>query len=229
MTPGRQPFRLAMVALSCGLVVAGSWVAYREAAPYFAGGILPQERFTALVEDSLRPGPSIASQRLVLTSCVDAITSVYGRIQPTERRGIVQERCLEIAEQIGATDRTDSLAWYVAALTASRLGRPPLMNGYIRSSQQTGPNEQWLAELRVALAEDNFANLEPDTLRGHEADLRLLAVSPAGVRSIARRYVDDAGFRERITAVVETMDPSVQRRFVDQVQAAVGNRPEQAQ
>ncbi len=214
--------RLVVAALSLALIAGGAWAGFQEARPFVSGGVLARERFDALVDGRLRPAFSINSQNLVLESCLDAALSVYARLQTAERRLALETTCRDIAAGIGQENPTQSYAWFVAAFMSARLDDVTGINTYLQRSQATGSSEQWIAEQRVALAEQVYGELAPETIAAHENDLRLLATSPRGARSIARRYVNDEDFRERITAIVEQMDPSVQRRFLSSVRSAAG-------
>jgi hypothetical protein len=217
---GNTKTQQAIVLLSIGLIAAGAWVAFREASPYLRGGIGDTERFAAIERAAPDPGPSIASQRLVLDNCVRTMTSLYARLQPSERRQVAIGNCLRTADGIATENPASSYAWYAGALASERLGDVSGMAARLVMSQKTGPTEQWIAELRVPLAEEHLATLGPQALANHERDLRMLVGSSRGINSIARRYVDVASFRERITAIVETMPETEQRRFVSRVETA---------
>ena len=88
------------------------------------------------------------------------------------------------------------------------------MNEHLHTSQATGKASQWVAEQRVALAEYYREHLDERVLAGNDADLEMLVRSQRGIGSIATRYVNDPAFRERITAIVETMPEDIQRRFI---------------
>lgn len=209
--------RRAILFLSLALLGAGGWVGVREASPYFSSGIEDTERFSALAEAAPIPGPSIASERLILDNCVRTITSIYARLQPAARKAEVNGHCLEAADAAVQVNPSSSYAWYVGALTSALTGDIAGMNMRLLRSQQTGPSEQWIAELRVPLAEDHLGDLTPDVRANHDRDLGMLVASTRGISSIADRYVRQADFRERITAIVETMPEDDQRRFVSRV------------
>lgn len=212
--------RKAILFLSLALLGAGAWVGFREASPYFTSGIEDTERYAALAERAPAPGPSIASERLILDNCVRAISSTYGRLQSSTKKAEVNGNCLKAADAAVRVNPSSSYAWYVGALTSALNGDAAGMNMRLLRSQQTGPSEQWIAELRVPLAEDHLAELTPEARANHDRDLKMLVASVRGIASIAGRYVDDTGFRERITAIVETMPEADQRRFVSQVGTA---------
>lgn len=219
---GNSATKLTIVVLSLALVAGGGWVGMREAAPYLRGGIDDAERFAALAERLPVPGPSIASERLVLDNCVRIISSLYARLQPADRKGAVARNCLEAADAITRRNPSSSYAWYVGALAAERLGDLAGMNARLQQSQQTGASEQWIAELRVPLAETHADHLTPEVRAAIDQDIRMLVDSTRGIASIAARYVAEEGFRERVTAIVETMPESDQRRFVSRVRSAAG-------
>lgn len=209
--------RKAILLLSLVLLGAGAWVGFREALPYFSRGIEDAERFTALAQAVPAPGPSIASERLILDNCVRTISSTYGRLQSAARKAEANGNCLKAADAAVRVNPSSSYAWYVGALSSALTGDIAGMNARLLRSQQTGPSEQWIAELRVPLAEDHLGDLTPDVRANHDSDLRMLVASTRGIASMADRYVRQADFRERITAIVETMPEEDQRRFVSRV------------
>jgi len=214
-------FEIGMVlAVAAPLVVGGVATSFAELNVFSAGSPTVEGRFAALEAGSYRAGPSILSKQLLLETCNEAIAGVYGRLQPTQERTIVLDRCRSYAD--GVVDQSPSLSfgWYVGALAAASLGDMAGFNARILRSQRTGPSEQWVAELRVRLVETNFGSADQAVLDRHAQDLRLLVRSPRGIASIAQRYVGDPSFRERVTQIVETMSETDQRRFVDTVRRA---------
>lgn len=210
----------AMLFVTLALVTSGAAVAYVEANAYLSAGILPAEHFDALATGDIDIGLSVASHTLILSNCYEALTSVAARLRPAARRNTVAANCLMVADRISAGEPANSFAWYIAALAASESGDIPTMTQRLRMSQISGPSEQWIVELRVNLAEDHLAALTPDALLGHEDDLTLLVQSQRGVASIAQRYVRQAEFRERITALVEKLPAEQQRSFLYNVRIA---------
>lgn len=208
-----------MLFVTLALATSGAAVAYVEAKAYLSAGIVPRERFDVLATGNIDVGLSSASHTLFLNNCYEALTSVAARLQPA-RRASVAANCLASADRISAEEPANSFAWYVAALSAAKRGDIPGMVRRLRMSQISGPSEQWIVELRVDLAEDHLAALSPDALAGHDGDLTLLALSQRGVSSIAQRYVRQADFRERITALVEKLPAAQQQRFLDYVRGA---------
>lgn len=209
------------ILLLASLIVCGggAYAAYSEASAYMSGGVLQEERFAALADDSQSTALSIASSRMVLDHCLEAITSVYGRLRTAPQRQAVATACMAQADAIVRTMPSYSYAWYVGALAATRLpGEDPSTR--LQQSQLTGPQEQWIAELRVALAEDNRERLSDEARALNDKDLAMLVLSYRGVASIARRYVTNPDFRSRITDIVEQLPQPDQQRFVANVEAA---------
>lgn len=210
--------------LVVALVLAGSGAAaaWFEAKAYFSAGILPRERFDALAAGPADPGLSYPSHSLALQNCLEAMTSIFAATQPRKVRAAVAANCLVTADGITAQEPSNTLGWYVGALAANGTGDTAGMIERLRQAQITGPSEQWIVERRVDLAEDHLAALPPDVLAAHDRDLTLLAQSQRGVASIARRYVRQADFRDRITALVEKLPDWQQGRFLEYVRAAAG-------
>lgn len=206
------------VLLAAALLAAGGVAtAYQELLPFVAGGLTAESRYASLLNGNLLSGQSLLSKHLVLDTCHEALTGVYGRMQPAETRTPVLERCRSGADEIVAGAPSYAFGWYVGARAAAELGDLPGFNRRLLRSQVTGPTEQWVAELRAALVEDNYAGADDAVRVRHDDDLRLLVISARGIDSIARRYVDDPAFRERITAIVETLPEADQARFVARV------------
>lgn len=203
--------------ISLAVLIFAGGVAYLELRPFVAGGGERTARYSALANGETTSGISLFSQKLVIDGCLEALTSIYGRLQPTARRAAVQSHCAAEAQAITARAPSYSYAWYFRALAASLDEDFEAMNAHLLQSRAMGLNEQWVAELRVALAEDHYDRLDDANLRGNEADLFMLVNSRRGVRSIARRYLQRPDFRERITALVETLPQDRQAEFVANV------------
>ncbi len=218
-----QSGRLGLIAVLAGALLvgaAGAVTAYQEFEVFSAGGLGPADRFAALRQGTYHDAPSILAKKLVLDACVEATNGIYGIMQATDDRTAMLEHCRREADLIAAEVPAYAYAHYVGALAAAKLDDVDGFNARMLRAQVTGPNEQWVAEQRVALVEDQRATATPDVLTRHDRDLRLLATSGRGVVSISRRYVQQPDFRERITAIVETMPPADQSRFLGWVREA---------
>ncbi len=202
------------------LVGAGAAVGTIETRAYLAGGITPAGGFDELARGIPDGGVSVASRKLTLTRCLDAMASLVARVQPTARRRAVQRNCLQISDAFVVQEPTNSLAWYVGAFAAGALSDTVGMATRLGEAQRTGPSEQWLAQMRVELAEENYAVLPASVREGQDRDLTLLALSRDGVASIAQRYVGQVDFRSRITRLVEQLPQAEQQRFLGYVKQA---------
>lgn len=208
-----------------GLLCALFWLgaaplAYVELRPFLTGGQTREARFEIIVTGGERPGISSYAQRLTLDNCLEAINSIYGRAQPTLRRQKALTSCGDLSAQIVAASPANAFAWFIGALVAAGEGNVAAMNDRLVHSRQTSPNEQWIAELRVELAESWLDDLDASNKEGHELDLKLMTESYRGAQSVARRYINDVQFRERIVVLVETLPEDTQLRFVQNVRRA---------
>lgn len=210
---------LLLCLAALGLAVAGLWLTARELAPFDYAYRVVQDP-TTLARDRTLPRPvSTEGNRVLLDTCAQGLQGLGFALGPTAAKAAIAENCLEMAAAATRLMPTYSYAHYVSALALLRLDRAEEAQDALALSQKTARNEQWIAELRVALAEDN-SELFADYLGAtHPGDLALLAQSARGIRSIARRYVSGPTFRERITGVVETLPDAVQARFVQLVRA----------
>lgn len=220
MADGSVGPRGALLILSAMLVIAGAWLAYAEARPYVTGGVVDAERVAALETGPIAYGPSIGSQRAVLEGCVRALLAAGARGQPAGRLRAVGNNCMTIADGITSASPSDAYAWYVGALSAYRTDDAARAIDRLLRSQQAGPNEQWIAELRVGLGEALLDRLPDNARIGHDRDLGMLVASERGIASIADRYVRVPDFRERITAIVEKLPAEHQRRFIGTIRNA---------
>jgi len=215
--------QIALAFAGLALATAGAWATYEESAPYLSGET-SLERAASWSAHPTPAGLSIAVRKTVMLDCLDALlarNSLAARYLAEAERAAIAPTCLAIADDTVAAMPSFSYAWLVGARASADLGDLDGMNRRLLASRQTGPTEQWIAEARVALAEEHFEALEPSVLAGHEADLGLLAMSARGTATIALRYLSDPEFRERITAIVETVPDAQQRWFLANVRERI--------
>lgn len=201
------------------LLVLASVSAFSELRPFVAGGGDRASRYQAYVDGTSVSGFSSFSQTLVLQDCLKMVTSIYGRLQPQDQRTSVLENCRGEAAAITERAPTQSLAWFVQALIAAETDNPDTLNLTLAKSRLAGPNEQWIAEVRVELAEKNYDLLNAENLKGNDQDLLMLVRSNRGVRTIARRYIQKPEFRRRVADLVETLPEETQQKFVRNVRS----------
>lgn len=205
--------------LGLATAATGAWAMNREIQPFFVGPT-SLDRIIKMVDPSTVSGLAVSSQNEALLDCADtlkALNSLVIMYRSDEERATLVPHCLELADAIAANSPSNTYAWQVGAMAAAHQEDWPGMNERLSLSQRTGKTEQWVAELRVNLAESNYGQLDAATKAGNDSDLRMLVASDRGIRAIAFRYVDDADFRERITNIVETLPAETQQRFVSAV------------
>ncbi|WMT86760.1 hypothetical protein NO932_17955 [Pelagibacterium sp. 26DY04] len=208
---------LTVVALLLG--AGGVYLAARELAP-FRFSFAPSAQILArLAEDAPPVPPSVFGANVSLRICEEAMGALGFRLFPSGRIAAIASHCREAARE--ATGAMPSLSYghLVEAMALFALGRSDEAGAALGRSQRVGANEQWIAERRVALAEDHYEILGAYGQTGHLNDLALLARSERGIGSVAARYVSNPGFRERATAVVETLPEDIQERFVSLVRS----------
>lgn len=184
------------------------------------GGQQSLSTTVAIAQDSLSPANSFYGQKRLMSACIQGMSGVWQAVAPSDQRLAYAQACLNHALRYASHTTIDSLTWVVAARASYILGDHAALNRYLDYAWRSGRNEQWVAALRVALAEDAMALLDAFTAENHKADLALMVMSRAGISAIAGRYWSDEDFRERITSVVEQMSNEDQMRFVTSVRRA---------
>lgn len=192
---------------------------YREMRPQHLGATA-LDRVLGMKHGAELPALSIAGQNDALLDCATALDSTQSlalMYSAPEARAQIAPKCLAMADRLAQQTPSNAYAWYVGARASAALEDWDGFNRRLALSWRTGPTEQWIGELRVALAEDHYDRLDSQTAAANDADLHMLVLSTRGVRAIAARYVANPGFRERITAIVETMPAQNQARFLANV------------
>lgn len=208
--------RLLHAALAFCVVALGAWTLAREAAQYLVTGTRI-ERIAALPGEPPFPGLALSTRQDNLRDCVYTLnrrSSLQVRYISETFSETLPARCSAMALDAVEHMPTYSYGWYTLAYTDALMGDWAAMNEHLHLAQQTGQASQWVAEQRVALAETYRTHLDERTLDGNDTDLALLVRSQRGIGSITTRYINNPAFRERITAIVETMPDDIQRRFI---------------
>lgn len=217
---------MGLVLASVGLAIMGATLFYFDTGHYLQLGRTPIERAANEAGQPLMLGLSTTAETQALADCMvplQQLNSLEMRFQPAGTADAIKERCREKAELVSRRTPTLSLAWYIKAMLGAIDGDAQALNDNLTRSRAVAPSEQWLAERRIALGEDNFSILDAEGLRSHKADLALMVQSSNGLRSLSRRYIQDPNFRERVASVVETMPQDVQARFLASLQRAIRN------
>lgn len=177
----------------------------------------------AIAAGELRPAFSFYGQKRLMAGCVQGMTGLWAALATPEQRKSHAEQCLGYAITYTSHTSLEPLTWTVAARASFILGDHEGLNTYLEHAWRSGRNEQWVAGLRVALAEEVRPVLSESNQSNHRSDLALMVMSRSGIAAIADRYWSDLSFRERITAIVEQLPEAEQRRFVSSVRRAAPN------
>lgn len=210
------------MAISAGLLVAGSVLAFGEIAPYAALHGTDTQQIAVLRSGDIRPGLSLGSKTVFLRECAALVQSPVTRVQRADQREDVLEVCHSLAQSMTVQMPTSSEAWLVRALASLERGNFDAFNAELDSSRTLGANVHWLAAERVRLSETHFDRLDEHNRAGHLRDLGALTESHAGLRALAETYVARPLARDRITSVMETAQAAAQAEFLSQVRMISG-------
>jgi hypothetical protein len=206
------------------MVVAGAYAALAEPFEFVSAEETDAHRVAAIVSGGLTRPLSLRGRYWVTRQCYVAITSVYARLSPGDRRQALFDACGALADDITSEEPLNGFAFLVSALIAAENGNVVAFNSAMAEARRTAPNEGWLSQLRVAVGEQYYASFDEPGRKRHNADLAVTAATRLGLPQIATAFVANPGRREEITAVVETLAPSLQERFLTAVQAEVARR-----
>jgi len=216
----KQTIPLLVFAAAFGaLSVYSALLAQREYTAFRAGKTWGVAEFQKFSGETL--ALSHKSNQYWVDGCLRAVTSIEGRLLYDEARALLHGSCQDVISSITEAAPNNAYAWYFQAYLALSNGSEDEFNAALLNSYEFGPAEQWIAELRVPMAERGMASLDAQALNGHLNDLGLLVQSRRGIKSIARRYVRDPDFRGRLTDVVETLPQSAQQRFLRTLKSEV--------
>jgi len=199
------------------LLAAGFLGSVGEIAPYFTGGLSAAQRFGAVIAGSYEPGGSRLSKSLIFADCLEVPRSLFARAQPPLRRKAFEQRCYQLARIATSESPTFSEAWLVLASTAAALDDVGEFRSGLVASQRTAPDVHWLAEQRIALAARYIDQLDDAAKAAYRLDLTSLFDSSGGAEVLATRYLANPGERELILEIGETVQVSMQQRFLDKV------------
>ena len=207
---GRFFFLVALVLF----VLGSATILFQEARPFS----LPRANEPRFFEEFAAAhgyfGFSTYSKLLLMRECyigLDRIR-VSGAVTPEKYNFI--DICRGLATETVASAPPFGIGWLTAAYGAVLRLDAPTFNTYLEMAFKTSSHEQWLAEKRAEVAENNYGWLSADSVQRHQEDLRLLAQSPVGSEFLAARYGSDPLFRERVVAVVEKLPQEAQERFL---------------
>lgn len=177
------------------------------------------QQFETLATDGPELGFSSLSDRLVLDACRDALTAIFGRLQPSILRAKVAKNCYAISGGISRAQPSASYAYFISALAQFEMQNFPSFNENYILSQKTGANEMWLARSRFALGKRAVSHMSSTAQTSHDNGIFVLVQSQRGLHIIAKYYVQTPELRESIAAIVEELPEANQRRFLSAVDA----------
>lgn len=202
-----------LLVLACGTI-------FLETRPFVGRGATRDVQYQAFVTKANSAGLSTYSQEIMMRDCLSMVGTAYGRAKPEDQRAAAQSHCYAQSVSITATAPTNSLAWFTRAAMEAEQGDISAMNVSLMKSRLSGPNEQWLADIRIKLAQNFNARLSGENLRGNDADLLVLMESRTGAAKIARRYIEQPEFAQHISDLALTLSLDGQKRFAENVRIA---------
>jgi hypothetical protein len=215
---------ITLLLASLGLMAASAAAGWAEFAPLVLGGRTQSQSYETLALGQVDAGLSLQARQNALFRCVEAVSSTRHLVQPRSVSDAVRDNCTQLAEHALRQNPAHSLASLVMAVMRKDAGDLDGMVAALERSQDSAPAEQWLAGMRVELAESVRPEVGDNALNFMNDDLALMAQSYTGVVAIAERYVRQPDFRERITVIVDTLPEDVQARFLRWVEIAAGSR-----
>jgi hypothetical protein len=214
-----SPNRLTALALGAFGIVSvalATWAVTQEGAAYTLSGGTALKSVAAL-SDADPVALGIGTRGELLQHCRTALRSEKSLelkfIQGVSFADLVA-RCREVGEEIVASSPSFSFAWAVAADAARHQQDWPAMNQYLLASQKSGPNEQWIARYRFEIADEMLQWVDQEVRGSYTEDLRLLISSNKSTSYMARQYVLNPAFRDRLASVLAGMGEPEQRRFL---------------
>ena len=223
MTQRNSLATISLAAIGITLLALSAWAFAQEGGTYLLYAKTPVTSINLRGQDD-PTGLGIATRVEILDQCEKTLRSeksfelmVLSTIQFEDLR----QKCADISQGIAERSPSFSYAWAVAARAAAVAEDWPNMNRFLQASQQTAPNEQWIGRSRFEVADTYFDQLDETTRALYDQDLAMLIKSNTGIPYIARQYVLDVDFRTRITAVLEDMSETDQRRYVSMLRRMI--------
>ena len=198
----------------------GFWTMYLEAAPNLRGGSTAIARVASMPDGQAPIGLTVLSQHRALLDCEQVLRSgraLEMQFLPEAEQQRLIDVCRDMADDVAGRNPSDSFAWLVLASAAAAGGDAPGFNIALQQSHATGPNEGWIASMRVATSERYSALMSAEATDRHDEDIKLVAGGQYAP-TVARLYLASAQFRTRMGALLEGMAPADQRTFLDTVQ-----------
>jgi len=200
--------------LSASLVALATCIAFLEIRPYFDSGLAIQSRIDGLADRNVSPGPSFASQRLVLNDCYATMRSLEARASPETRWRNLLSHCDTVSRDITEWVPAHGYAWLIRAQVAAQQGDTSALAARLERARAVAPYEGWLALERLMLAERAVPDDASLAGAGWRADATVLIGAGRPDPALVSYYLADEGFRMRFNAVLESQPAAAQSRFL---------------
>lgn len=213
MRERRFSANLVLITFGAVLIIGGAVAMRMELTPYTTSRATATSRLMELAGGGTDYGLSTSSRELVLADCRGAMVSLAARVQTSAVRRALSEKCLATSDGLAAEQPTFSVAWLTGAVAAAQLEDWDGFKMRLARSLRSGPVEQWVAEMRVSIAEENYDRLTDELKAGNAADMLLLTHTDPGLLILGRLYLMSPASRERITAIVDGTDEVTREKF----------------
>lgn len=195
-----------------------------ELSPFGLPRVTDTAFFAEFAQNAGHQGLSTYSRQLLMTECYKGTQRVWreGKFDGAARDFL--ESCDAAATRAVEAVPTFSYGWLTKAYVAMSRLDDKGFNASLAMAHRTAPDSLWLIEGRVRLAELYNLLLDPVNRAYHDEDLKQLAQSGNGSRLLAELYQKDEHFRQKVVALVETLPPDVQKRFLQNVRRLANSR-----
>lgn len=219
-----MPYSWTLTSILAGslfLVAAGANGVAVEGRPFLSESGAPAVVAGKIVaEPGVSPATSTFALNRLVRNCDQILTAGTTPAIDVARFAEVTAACRTRMDAVLTLVPDWSYGWLVRAKVAERQADFAAMAEALTRSRDTAPAQYFLAAGRFLIAMRHQDALPASLGPVVDEDIRLLAQSASGTRLLARRYATDAAFRERVTGIVETLDPVRQRSFLSQVRKA---------
>lgn len=205
-----------------GLVTTATLIVPAELAPFVDQFADDAEVYPVFAEKAgvRQPFVSLAALKMDLDRCVKLDPA---SLVDREGRGLGQAAVLDVCQQMAeaavAASPHFAYGWYIAAGTALRTGEEARAHDAYMRSVATNPAEAWIARLRFQVFDRPGTPLPAPVTAAADQDVAVLLTEHSTVEMVARRYLEDPGFRGRLSVIAESLPPQRQADFVHRVRA----------
>ena len=175
---------------------------------------LGKSRYTLRPSLANPAGYSISSDQFVLMHCLEKMTSANFRISQNSTKPIIYHQCKDLSEQIIATARSNSFAWFILAFSENDLLASEHSITALTNSFEYAPRASWLAAIRVRFVAEELETLSTQIRSFYIRDIETLLLTLDGQEASAKIYQSNAAFRAILTGVLAAQPIQVQQNFI---------------